>query len=260
LTEDDKDILHGGWCYLRRNEGPFIVGEDFDAPGPAARILPRIRIDVETWDKLWSFVASAKDERSNASAPLRLLEFRNGISEALDWYVSDCDFQPNIPAFRKQLHELARAVNLFKSSIPTETSSLGHFLSNTYTGEAALRDRLRPSRRQLIVLKSDWQKRAGFEAIDGTLNVMLRNIEAAHALLGKRKPRQHRVKALVLSLASVWKKATGRWPKSGRNSIDSRQSGPFAKFVRTTTSVLPKPFRIVSLDAAIRAACKRSDD
>ena len=89
--------------------------------------------------------------------------------------------------------------------------------------------------------------------------MMLRNIEAAESMIGNRKPRQHQIKAFVEALAQAWKKATGAWPKSGRDPIKSNQSGRFADFVRATNDILPQPFRIPTLDRAIRAACEAAD-
>jgi len=266
MTEDVKWCLIGGYCYSLRQAGPFVIGEDFEAPGPAGRILPRISIEQGRWDKLWSFIANGTnikaDESSDAGIfddAMKRVEFENGVSEALSWYISDYQFQAEIPAFRKQLQRLREAIERFKSDGPTEFSSLGHFLFKTYTGEALLRNGLKPSARQLIALQDSWRERAGFDAIQDTLNTMLRNIEAAQSLIGNRKPRQHQVKAFVHALAMVWRKATVGWPKSGRDPIKSNQSGPFAAFVRATNDILPKPFRIPFLDRAIRAVCKATN-
>ena len=70
--------------------------------------------------------------------------------------------------------------------------------------------------------------------------------------MGKAKPRNHRVSSLVRDLASVWQTLTDKWPKSGRDPLTAAQTGPFADFVRTAASSLPKDFRIASLDASIR--------
>jgi len=262
MAEDLEHLVEGGWCYFCRKNGPFVVGTDFEAPGPQARILPHLTIGQTDWDQLWSLLTKAADEHSHldiSNDAMRRLEFRNGVSTALDWYVSDCVFQADLPGFRKQLHAVTEAINRFKSALPDKASSLDHFLCGTYTGEAFTRDQLRPSQHQLMALKRNWQERTGFRAIEHALNRMLRNIEGAQTLIGGRKPYQHQSKAFVRSLAGVWEKATGQWPKSGRHPITGRQTGPFADFVRTANSVLPKRFRIPSLDGAIRAACKRPD-
>jgi hypothetical protein len=264
MAEDFEALLLGGYCYSHRNAGPFSIGEDFEAPGPAARILPRIKIELNRRDELWSFIANGNDINADESSDTEIFddvtkqaEFESGVSEALNWYVSDCQFQAELPTFRKQLQDLRRAIERFKSDVPDETTSLSHFLFMTYTGEAFLRDQLKPSRRQLIALQDAWRERAGFLAIQDTLNVMLRNIEVAQSLIGNKKPRHHQVKGFVQALAKVWKKATGKWPKSGRDPTKGNQTGPFADFVRATNDILPAPFRVPTLDRTIRAACKR---
>jgi hypothetical protein len=85
---------------------------------------------------------------------------------------------------------------------------------------------------------------------------MLRNLEAAQMLIGNRKPRDHRVKQFVQTLAQVWKAPTGTWPSSGRHPISNEQTGRFADFVRATNMILTRRYRIATLDAAIRAACE----
>jgi hypothetical protein len=267
MTEDFEELLLGGYCYSHRNAGPFTIGEDFEAPRPAAGILPRIKIERDTEDELWSFIAKETDSDANESSgagifddAMKRLEFKNGVSEALNWYVSDRQFQAKLPTFRKQLKDLRKAIERFQSSIPDEDTPLDHYLHMTYTGEVFLRDQRKPSKRELTVLQDRWQKHAGFPAIQGALNTMLRNIEAAQLLIGNRKPRDHQVKGFVRTLAEVWKKATGRWPSSARDPDSNKQTGRFADFVRATNEILPRTLRIPSLDAAIRTACEATDD
>jgi hypothetical protein len=85
---------------------------------------------------------------------------------------------------------------------------------------------------------------------------MLRNLEAAQMLIGNRKPRDHRVKQFAQTLAQVWTTVTGTWPSSARHPISNKQTGRFADFVRATNRILPRGYRILTLDSAIRAACE----
>jgi hypothetical protein len=183
--------------------------------------------------------------------------FENGVSQALNWYVSDFEFQANISDFRKELQKRRKKFEQFKSQLPEESTPLGHFLYQTYTGEIVLPDRLKPSAQTLMVLHNAWRDRVGMTAIKETLEMKLRNIQAAQSLLGNKKPRQHQVATFVRTLAIVWNETTGRWPKSGRAPNRRNQSGPFADFVRATNDILPVPFRIPALDRATRAACER---
>ena len=262
MKNDLTGLVDGGYCYSHPKSGPFTIGEDFEAPAPAGGILPRIAIDRSTSDKLWSFLANAPDistEMSDAELfddTIKRTKFENGISQALSWYVSDCQVQTELPMFRKQLQELRKAIVRFQLNIPDEDSSLGHFLYKTYTGEVFLRDSLKPSQRQLLALQDDWRGRAGFPALQDTLKTMLRNIEAAQSMIGRGRPRAHQVRGFVRSLAEVWEGAAGKWPTSGRNPLSNEQAGRFADFVRATNQLLPGRFRIPSLDAAIRSACE----
>jgi hypothetical protein len=265
MNEDTKDLLSGGYCFSIKNSGPFVIGKDFEAPGPAGRMIPRMTIDRAKRDELWSFVEQETESRADDSDKTifedatKRLDFEEGVSQALNWYVSDCQSRENIPAFRKQLQKLLKTVEQFKSQLPEEFMPLGHFLFQTYTGEAMLPARLKPSERKLEVLQNAWRDRAGITAIKETLETMLRNVQAAQSLLGKKKPRQYQVTTFVSNLAIVWNKATGHWPKSGRDPATSKQSGPFADFVRSTNNILPEDFRILNPDRAIRAACDRPD-
>jgi hypothetical protein len=265
MNEDIKDLLSGGYCFSIKNSGPFVIGKDFEAPGPAGRIIPRMKIDREKRDELWSFVEQETESKADESDKTifedatKRLDFENGVSQALSWYVSDCQSQQNIPIFRKQLQKLRKTVKRFESQLPEELMPLGQFLFQTYTGEAMLLDRLKPSERKLIALQNAWRERVGITAIKETLETMLRNVQTAQSLLGKKKPRQYQVSTFVLNLAIVWNKATGHGPKSGRDPIRGNQSGAFADFVRASNDILPKHFRIGTLDRAIRAACDRPD-
>ncbi len=138
MTQDLGWLLVDGYCYSHRKGGPFTIGEDFEAPGPAGRILPRIRIEQNTWDELWSFIANGTDTNSSENSDAEIfgdvtkrIEFENSVSEALSWYVSDCQFQAEIPAFRKELQGLRKTIEQFQSDVPDEFSSLGHFLYKT---------------------------------------------------------------------------------------------------------------------------------
>src|SRR5262249_20658782 len=120
----------------------FLLGRDFRHPHPAHQILPRIRISSETVDRLWSLANQHRRNKARDSTDMPLpgdmfkqLEFANGIDEALSWHISNVQFEPKIPAMRKELKNLRRHVAKFLSSLPHETESIGHFLFETYTGE-----------------------------------------------------------------------------------------------------------------------------
>jgi hypothetical protein len=222
MNEDTKTLLSGGYCFSIKDSGPYVIGKDFEAPGPAGRVIPRMKIDCKQWDELWSFVERETESKPDdpdktifEDATIRL-DFENGVNQALSWYVSDCQFQVSVPNFRKQLQELLKSVEQFKSKLPEEFMPLEHFLFQTYTGEAMLPARLKPSERKLMVLQNAWRDRVGITAIKETLETMLRNVQTAQSLLGKRKPRQYQVSTFVLNLAIVWNKATGHGPKSSR--------------------------------------------
>ncbi len=102
MKHDLEELLLGGYCYLHRKAGPFTLGEDFEAPAPAAGVLPRVKIERETEDQLWSLVAKeiSGSEQSDAEIfddTMRRVAFVNGVSEALSWHVSTRQFQTNIP-------------------------------------------------------------------------------------------------------------------------------------------------------------------
>ena len=182
----------------------------------------------------------------------------NGVSEALSWYVSDYQFQPDEKDVRHQLRLLRARIDRFKSQLPQEYEALGKFIYDTYTGTAFLRDDLKPSENDLIALQDEWREEVGFIAIRETLETVQRYVLAAEQCLGKKKPLNHRVQALVRNLARVWHARTGRWPTSGRHPDTAKQTGPFADFVRIANEVLPPPFRVGPLDDAIRQVCKRA--
>jgi hypothetical protein len=264
MKYDTKYLRRVGHCFAIGNSGPFVIGKDFEPPGPAGRKISRIKIDRKKWNELWAFVESGAapkiDDDSDASIfeyAAESLDFENGINEALNWYISDIQYQADLPRFRKQLQKLCNAVEQFASQLPEEITPLGHFLFQTYTGEVMLSDRLKPSEQQLMALQDAWRDRVGITAIKETLKTMHYNIQAAQSLVGNKKPRKHHVTTFVQTLAIVWNSATGHWPKSGRDPNAGNQSGPFAAFVRATNDILPKHLRIANLDRAIRAVCER---
>ena len=264
MKYDTKYLQRVGHCFAIGSSGSFVIGKDFEPPGPAGRKIPRIEIERQKLNELWTFVErGAVSKTNNGSDPSIFkdlkegLNFENGVSEALNWYISDFQYQADIPTFWKQLQKLRNAVEQFESQLPDEVTPLGHFLFQIYTGEVMLPDRLKPSERQLTVLEDAWRDRVGVSAIRETLETMRHNIEAAQSLIGNKKPHKHQVSTFVRTLAMVWNSATGHWPKSGRDPNAGNQSGPFAAFVRATNDILPKHLRIANLDRAIRAVCER---
>ena len=169
MDEATEDLLSGGYCFSIRHSGPFVVGEDFEAPGPAARVLPNLPTDPQTWEKLWAHIpkedTAGSDEGVDQSVfkdSVRQLEFKNGVNEALRWYVSDAAFQADVPDVRKQLSALKRNIECLNEQLPDETTTLGHFLSKTYAGTCFLRIEQQPTEPQLIALQDHWRDRVGF--------------------------------------------------------------------------------------------------
>ena len=266
MDEATVDLLSGGYCFSIRRSGPFVIGEDFEPPVPAARALPNVQTDRQTCDELWARIpeedTAGSDEGVNQSLyndSIRQLEFKNGVDEALRWYVSDAAFQADVSNVRKQLSALKRTIERFNGQLPSQTTTLGHFLSKTYAGTCFLRSERQPTEHQLIALEEHWRNRVGFVALKDTLRIVLRNVEAAQVLFGTAKTVRHRERTFVRRLARVWNNAVGRWPTSSRDPIEGHQAGPFADFVRATAKLLPKGFKIGSLDRAIRATCKRPE-
>src|SRR5262245_45087544 len=99
MDEATEHLLSGGYCFSIRQSGPFVIGEDFKPPGPAAGVLPNLQIDPQKWDELWVHIpkedTAGSDEGVDQSVfkdSVRQLEFKNGVNEAVRWYVSDAAF------------------------------------------------------------------------------------------------------------------------------------------------------------------------
>ena len=264
MQSDPNWLVYNGHCHAFLKNGPFIIGRDFDAPAPAGRAFPNIKPSSNDFIKMNACLAKVVPHGNANSASERELfsdvmaehALEKGVSEALNLYLSDCEFQPDEKTIRAQIKLLRGRIKRFKSQLPKAEEALSKFVHDSYTGEAFLRDELKPSEDNLVTLQEKWNQRYGFKAAGDTLDVMLRYVSAAEKCLGKRKPRNHRVLTLVQSLAKVWHERTRTWPKSGRNWSHSKQAGPFADFVRIVNDILPKRYRAKSLDAAIRTVCR----
>jgi hypothetical protein len=267
----NNPLPRGGHCEAVRSKGPFVIGKDFCAPAPNAREIWRIKLPPHVIDRLEQClkpVDAPKDKTAGFGAEsdrklfvdaTRHLTWVNGVSEALSWYVSDCQFQPDEKDIRAQLKKLERSINQFKRALPSEHVALGTFLRGAYTGEIFLRDNLKPNGKALARFQKSWREQHGFDALDEHLDAMKCCISAATKLLGNTKPLKHRKAALVRALARTWQKFTGHWPQSGRNTITSKQTGQFAEFVRIACELLPDSANVGPLDAAIRTTCENGD-
>jgi hypothetical protein len=264
-NRSNRGSISGGHCHAIQKSGPFVIGKDFEAPTPAVRILPKIKLPANVLKKLMDCLVRGHPSRNAASADptdheyfadaVAELKVQNGVREALAWYASDYGFQPHEKKIRDEIKLLQKCIKRFKSRLPSKRGALGNFISRSYTGELFLRRKLRPSKEDLTALQEAWGERFGFESLREILEVMLQYTSAAELCLGKNKPRNHRVLALVRDLAILWQELTGKWPKSGRDPNRFKQMGPFARFVRIATDVLPKELRPKSLDVAIRQTC-----
>src|SRR5262245_58715482 len=121
MAKEIKSLLEGGYCHFVRNTEPLVIGEDFDAPAPIGRVLPRIKLDEKTWDQLWLLVPDQEGMKSasNSDAAIfkyveRRQNFENSVSEALNWHVSDHQFQADLPQIRKHLIRLKTAIENFR--------------------------------------------------------------------------------------------------------------------------------------------------
>jgi hypothetical protein len=183
----------------------------------------------------------------------------NAVQRALQFYVHDVMFLSDIPQFRRRLKTLHNHVAQFLATLPQEHDPVDYFLRRTYTGEIFLNDQLRPTQERVVELQQVWSGKHGLGAIRHNLAESQKNIDAASSLLPETRPRDVPVGNFVRSLAHAWEAATGRWPTSGRDAHkNSRQSGPFADFVRAVNEMLPPGYQIKRLDHAIRSVCARN--
>ncbi len=234
-------IEKSGHCYTIRDRGPFAIGTDFKAPEPTSRILPKIILSDGAMDKLEAcfrrvergdafVVADIKANRALFTEVTQELDLQNGVTETLVWYLSDWQFQPEERAVRQQLKKLRKAIDHFKFALPEENSAFGRFIYETYTGMGFLRKDLRPSESDLVYLEDLWREHHGFLACREKLEAMQQYVLAAEQCLGKKKPRNHRVLALVRSLAEFWLKRTSSMAHEWTRSSHLQADGPVCRF------------------------------
>jgi hypothetical protein len=224
----------------------LVAGVDFAPPEPIASVLPRIQLTSSQADDLWALVCKRRRSNPNNDADAEVAkeifagaDLANAVQQALQFYVRDVMFL-DIPQFRRRLKTLHNRVTQFLATLPQEHDPVDYFLRRTYTGEIFLKDQLRPTVEKLVELQQVWSDKHGLAAIRNNLAEFQKNIDAASSLLPKTRPRDVAVGNFVRSLAHAWEAATGQWPTSGRDADkNSRQSGPFADFVRAATEMLP---------------------
>ena len=269
MRERDHWLVRGGHSHSILSLGPFEIGTDFQPPTPAARALWNIKVEPSVLESLHRCLERTRptktndledppDDTSIFADAVAHSALANGVEAALKWYVSDFQFQPDEKVVRKKIKKLKSEINRFKSALPQQHDAVGRFIWQTYTGEAFLRDDLKPTEPDLIALQDAWNGRFGLLALHDSLDVVIRYVSAAEQCLGKKKPLEHRKARLVRSLAQMWRELTGEWPTSGRDPQTSNQIGPFADFVRIACGILPKEFHLSSLDPAIRKVCEHT--
>lgn len=251
-----------GHLHAIDHKGPFVIGEDFSPPVPAGRKLWRVVLPPAVLDELEACLRTQNSYECGPSRHMQLdpfehLTLANGVSDALAWFVSNSQFQPEEPEIRTQIKRFKKAIVFFEAALPSEHDALGNFIHESYTGEMFLKEHLKPDEKGLLRLQCAWNECTGFIAIRERLQLMKDYVSAAGACLGQHKPLEHRKAALVRALAHTWQKLTGKWPTSGRDPDTRRQTGPFARFVRTACAVLPNELSPEPLDAAIRKTCER---
>jgi hypothetical protein len=113
MNEATEYLLSGGYCFSIRHSGPFVVGEDFEAPGPAARVLPNLQTDRQTWDKLWAHIpeenTAGSDELSdhlwakmNADTDRTIRQIELELEKAQRWERAQ---RSEAPAVRREAEE-----------------------------------------------------------------------------------------------------------------------------------------------------------
>jgi hypothetical protein len=261
-----------GHCKAILSKGPFKIGIDFEPPVPVARMLWHVTLDDHVLNALEACVRRAGAptdgpiEQDGAETDevifdraMRESELEKGVCEALDWFISDTQFQPAERDVRAHVRKLKQQIDLFESALPSEQDAVGHFIQRTYTGDAFLKDGFKPNKKMAAKLQQAWRVRYGFDATREHLEVMKAYVAAASECLGKKKPLEHRNTRLIRTLARTWKRLTGRWPMSGRIGQPAKQAGAFADFVRIAYARLPEPFGGSPLNAAIRRVCEAPD-
>jgi hypothetical protein len=243
------------------NNGELVAGVDFAPPEPIASVLPRIQLTSSQKEELWALVCKGRrrnpnndDDAAMAKEIFEAADLTNAVQQALQFYIHDVFFLSDVPQSRSDLKTLQDKVARFLDVLPQEHDPVGYFLRRTYTGEVFLAKR--PTDEQLAQREEAWSAKHGFDAIRNSLSESQRNIDCAASLLSGTRPPNMAVNRFVRSLAHAWKAATGCWPKSGRDPHNaSRQSGPFAEFVRAVYGLLPSEYRNAPLDHAIRSVC-----
>jgi HEPN domain-containing protein len=247
----------------------LVAGEDFAPPEPIASVLPRIQLTHSQAEELWALVCKDRrcipdndDDAAMAKEIFEAGDLTSAVQQALQFYVRDVAYRVGFPKVRRELNAFRRDIDRFLARLPQEHESVGFFLRRTYTGEVYLAKR--PTDEQLAQRNEAWSSKHGFDAIRNSLSESQRNIDCAASLLSGTRPPNVAVNSFVRSLAHAWKAATGCCPKSSRDPHNaSRQSGPFAEFVRAVNgllpSELPSEYRNAPLDHAIRSVCVRNE-
>ena len=245
----------------------LVAGVDFAPPEPIASVLPRIQLTNSQEEELWALVCKGRrcnpnidDDAAMAKEIFETVDLTNAVQQALQFYVRDEAYRVEFPTVRNELKAIRKDFDRFLARLPQEHEPVGYFLKRTYTREVFLADHLRPTDEQLAQREEAWSAKHGFDAIRNSLSESQRNIDCAASLLSGTRPPNMAVNRFVRSLAHAWKAATGCWPESGRDPHnDSRQSGPFAEFVRAAYGLLPSEYRNAPLDHAIRSVCVRNE-
>jgi hypothetical protein len=238
---------------------------------PSARIIPRIIVPDNLKGRLTEMASQAygryhRDSDTNSDTePFAVSMAPVRVQSAVEFYVSEKEFEMKLPAFRKMLRDgdLRKATNALSRALGSSDTlppfaqmrSLFCYVDPNsngleYGGPEQIKQR--QEREDL------WDTRFSAARLGELLGQWQSLMDQLHRLTGAGRTPIMAERGFVSALARYWTGELGCKLYSARahsffkEGVEAKQAGAFANFVRAAAEIIPTNYRPTAWDHAIR--------
>jgi hypothetical protein len=231
---------------------------------PSVRIIPRLTVSDDLGNRLTELALTAyrRSHRNADQEPLAVIIAPVKACSAAQFYVSEKEFETDLPTFRKALRdgELRKAINTLRDNLKSDALPPFAQMRSLFCYGNANSNGLEDVSSQEITQRQEredlWDAKFSAARLEELLGQWQLLMDEIHRRTGAGRTPITAECTFVRALATYWTDELGcKVDGAGVSaySAEAKQARDFVSFVRSAAEIIPEAYRQPTWDHAIRA-------